>query len=154
MQHLLKAVPDMDAVFVGSDLMAAGAYAALKEAGLSVPLDLAVAGFDDSNLAATPGCWSCAAGGPGSPDGHQQRAKAEDHRGEPDQTTPGWGSGQDPQDPPADQEGKDPSGRLPEEPPAKDPGRGAVPERIDQPQGGKQAQAKASRGILGPPGGG
>jgi hypothetical protein len=28
-----------------------------------------------------------AAGGPGSPDGHQERAKAEDHRGEPDQAT-------------------------------------------------------------------
>ena len=35
------------------DLMAAGAIAALRKAGLRVPEDVAVAGFDDSGLAAT-----------------------------------------------------------------------------------------------------
>jgi DNA-binding LacI/PurR family transcriptional regulator len=53
MQRLLETTPDIDAVFIGSDLMAAGAYTALKDAGVSVPLDLAVAGFDDSTVAAT-----------------------------------------------------------------------------------------------------
>jgi len=36
-----------DAVFAASDLMAAGALSALSELGLSVPDDVAVAGFDD-----------------------------------------------------------------------------------------------------------
>jgi DNA-binding LacI/PurR family transcriptional regulator len=53
MEQLLEAAPDLDAVFVASDLMAAGAYSALKEAGRTVPTDVAVAGFDDSVLATT-----------------------------------------------------------------------------------------------------
>lgn len=36
-----------DAVFAASDLMAAGAMSALTELGLSIPADVAVAGFDD-----------------------------------------------------------------------------------------------------------
>ena len=43
----------VDAVFAASDRMAAGAAAAVRRAGLSVPEDVAVAGFDDSGLAAT-----------------------------------------------------------------------------------------------------
>ena len=77
-----------------------------------------------AGAAVTPG----AAGGPGSPDGHQERAKAEDHRAEPDQATKDGDQGQNPQDSPADQEGQDPSGRLAEDPPTNDPGRGTVPE--------------------------
>nr|WP_040167648.1 LacI family DNA-binding transcriptional regulator [Microbacterium gorillae] len=42
-----------DAVFVASDLMAVGAYRALAEAGLTVPDDVAVVGFDDAPVAAT-----------------------------------------------------------------------------------------------------
>jgi DNA-binding LacI/PurR family transcriptional regulator len=53
MEELLESAPDLDAVFVGSDLMAAGALTALKEAGRTVPTDVAVAGFDDSALATT-----------------------------------------------------------------------------------------------------
>ena len=43
----------VDAVFAANDRMAAGAVAAARRAGLSVPGDVAVAGFDDSGLAAT-----------------------------------------------------------------------------------------------------
>jgi DNA-binding LacI/PurR family transcriptional regulator len=50
--RLLDQAPDMDAVFVASDLMAAGALAALRHAGRRVPEDVAVAGFDDSRIAA------------------------------------------------------------------------------------------------------
>jgi DNA-binding LacI/PurR family transcriptional regulator len=51
MRRLLEAVPDGDAVFVASDLMAAGALQALHAAGRRVPADVAVAGFDDSAIA-------------------------------------------------------------------------------------------------------
>ncbi|WP_350353435.1 LacI family DNA-binding transcriptional regulator [Microbacterium sp. A8/3-1] len=40
-----------DAVFVASDLMARGALTALRSAGLRVPEDVAVVGFDDSSVA-------------------------------------------------------------------------------------------------------
>jgi DNA-binding LacI/PurR family transcriptional regulator len=53
MSQLLERKPDLDAVFVASDLMAAGAYRALEEAGRRVPDDVAVGGFDDSGIAAT-----------------------------------------------------------------------------------------------------
>ena len=51
--RLLAAAPDLDAVFVASDLMADGALAALERAGRSVPGDIAVGGFDDSPVALT-----------------------------------------------------------------------------------------------------
>ncbi|MGW0564593.1 LacI family DNA-binding transcriptional regulator [Streptomyces sp. NPDC003016] len=55
-ERLLAAVPDMDALFVASDLMAQGALTALKRANRRVPEDIAVGGFDDSPaaLATTP----------------------------------------------------------------------------------------------------
>lgn len=53
MAELLEARPDLDAVFVASDLMAAGAITAIKDSGRSIPGDVAVGGFDDSGLAAT-----------------------------------------------------------------------------------------------------
>jgi DNA-binding LacI/PurR family transcriptional regulator len=40
-------------VFVASDLMADGALAAIDRAGLRVPDDIAVGGFDDSRVATT-----------------------------------------------------------------------------------------------------
>jgi DNA-binding LacI/PurR family transcriptional regulator len=42
-----------DAVFVASDTMAFGALRALRQAGLSVPKDIAVIGFDDLPTSAT-----------------------------------------------------------------------------------------------------
>ena len=53
MEQLLVTDPDLDAVFVGSDLMASGALGVIKDRGLTVPGDIAVAGFDDSGLAET-----------------------------------------------------------------------------------------------------
>jgi DNA-binding LacI/PurR family transcriptional regulator len=51
MERLLREAPGLDAVFVASDLMAAGAMAALARAGRRVPQDIAVGGFDDSKIA-------------------------------------------------------------------------------------------------------
>lgn len=51
MDQLLRQAPDIDAVFVASDLMAAGAIAALHRAGRRIPQDVAVGGFDDSKIA-------------------------------------------------------------------------------------------------------
>jgi DNA-binding LacI/PurR family transcriptional regulator len=53
MARLLDQAPDLDAVFVCSDLMAAGAIATLQRAGKRIPGDIAVGGFDDSKVATT-----------------------------------------------------------------------------------------------------
>lgn len=49
-QKVLRQRPD--AMFVASDLMAAGALRAIREAGLRVPEDIAMVGFDDAQIAA------------------------------------------------------------------------------------------------------
>ncbi|MCU1411729.1 MAG: transcriptional regulator, LacI family [Rhodoglobus sp.] len=51
MRALLDREPKLDAVFVASDLMAAGAISLLRDRGLAVPGDVAVVGFDDSSAA-------------------------------------------------------------------------------------------------------
>jgi DNA-binding LacI/PurR family transcriptional regulator len=51
MGELLDRVPDVDAVFCASDLMAVGALRVLREAGRRVPDDVAVIGFDDISVA-------------------------------------------------------------------------------------------------------
>jgi DNA-binding LacI/PurR family transcriptional regulator len=51
MRRLLEVSPDLDAVFVASDLMALGALRALREAGRRVPDDVAVVGFEDNEFA-------------------------------------------------------------------------------------------------------
>src|SRR4029079_15697912 len=51
MTELLTREPDLEAVFVASDLMAAGALRALRIAGRRVPEDAAVIGYDDLDVA-------------------------------------------------------------------------------------------------------
>ncbi|MCU1542753.1 MAG: transcriptional regulator, LacI family [Microbacteriaceae bacterium] len=51
MRELLDRAPDLDAVFVASDLMAAGAVSVLRERRRTIPADVAVVGFDDSPAA-------------------------------------------------------------------------------------------------------
>jgi DNA-binding LacI/PurR family transcriptional regulator len=52
MSRLLSRVDDIDAVFVASDAMAAGAMWAVQVLGRRVPDDVAIIGFDDSPIAA------------------------------------------------------------------------------------------------------
>ena len=49
---LLKESPPFTALIVGTDKMALGALHAIREAGLSVPEDISIVGFDNSELAA------------------------------------------------------------------------------------------------------
>ncbi|GGQ49648.1 LacI family transcriptional regulator [Streptomyces althioticus] len=51
MRLLLERMPDLDAVFAASDLMAVGALAELRRQKRRVPDDVAVVGFEDSVLA-------------------------------------------------------------------------------------------------------
>ena len=51
MQKLLAQEQRPQAVFIGNDAMAFGAYQALYQAGLSVPQDMAIIGYDDIELA-------------------------------------------------------------------------------------------------------
>jgi len=53
MGRLLERHPDLDAVFVASDLMATGALRVIQDSGRRVPDDIAVVGYDDSVLART-----------------------------------------------------------------------------------------------------
>ncbi|MEJ8632766.1 LacI family DNA-binding transcriptional regulator [Streptomyces sp. MS2.AVA.5] len=51
MRSLLERAPELDAVFVASDVMAAGAMLELHSQGRRIPDDVAVVGFDDSFIA-------------------------------------------------------------------------------------------------------
>jgi DNA-binding LacI/PurR family transcriptional regulator len=51
MKLLLERTPEIDGVFVASDLMCLGALLALRELGRRIPDDVAVVGFDDVPLA-------------------------------------------------------------------------------------------------------
>ena len=51
MQALMTQAPDLDAVFVNSDLMAIGAIEAIQARGKRVPEDIAVIGYDDLPIA-------------------------------------------------------------------------------------------------------
>jgi DNA-binding LacI/PurR family transcriptional regulator len=51
MTALLERHPDLDAVFASSDVTAAGARQALREAGRRIPEDVALVGYDDSAIA-------------------------------------------------------------------------------------------------------
>ncbi len=51
MQKLLAHAAPPDAVFIGNDAMAVGAYQALYQAGLRIPQDMAIVGYDDIELA-------------------------------------------------------------------------------------------------------
>jgi DNA-binding LacI/PurR family transcriptional regulator len=50
MKRLLQKSPDIDAVFVNSDLMAIAAMDAIREHGRRVPEDIAVIGYDDLSI--------------------------------------------------------------------------------------------------------
>ena len=50
-EALLKSRHEFDAVFAANDMMAIGALQALRQAGIKVPEDVAVVGFDDVPLA-------------------------------------------------------------------------------------------------------
>lgn len=52
-QQLVKITPKIDAVFCSSDSLAVGAMMGALRAGLSIPKDLAIAGFGNVELAAT-----------------------------------------------------------------------------------------------------
>lgn len=52
MATLLEVHPDLDAVFVASDLMAAGALRVLRDRGRAVPDEIAVTAFEDSAIVA------------------------------------------------------------------------------------------------------
>jgi DNA-binding LacI/PurR family transcriptional regulator len=51
MKRLLKKAPEIDAVFVNSDLMAIAAISVLREEGRRVSEDVAVVGYDDLSIA-------------------------------------------------------------------------------------------------------
>lgn len=51
MRELLRRAPDVDGVFASSDAIAAGAMDVLREHGRSVPGDVGIVGFDDSDWA-------------------------------------------------------------------------------------------------------
>lgn len=51
MQRLLEQAPDLDAVFVNSDLMAIGAISVIQDSGRRVPEDVAIVGYDDLSIA-------------------------------------------------------------------------------------------------------
>jgi DNA-binding LacI/PurR family transcriptional regulator len=51
MQRLLEQSPDLDAVFVNSDLMAIGAINVVQNNGKRVPEDIAIVGYDDLSIA-------------------------------------------------------------------------------------------------------
>jgi DNA-binding LacI/PurR family transcriptional regulator len=53
MRRLLASGKKIDALFASNDQMAMGAYSAIHEAGLTIPDDIAVVGFDDDRYAAT-----------------------------------------------------------------------------------------------------
>lgn len=52
MNILMQRVPDLDAVYVASDVMAIGVMRAITDAGKRVPQDIAVGGFDDMPFSA------------------------------------------------------------------------------------------------------
>lgn len=52
-RELLERHPDLDALFIASDLMAAGAMPVLADLGREVPGDVAVVGYDNSGIAVT-----------------------------------------------------------------------------------------------------
>lgn len=51
MRELLSTYPELDGVFIASDLMTSGAMPVVLDRGLSIPDDIAIVGYDDSPAA-------------------------------------------------------------------------------------------------------
>lgn len=52
-RELLARHPDIDGIFIASDLMAAGAMGVISEAGKDIPGDIAIVGYDNIGVAAS-----------------------------------------------------------------------------------------------------
>lgn len=50
-KNLIETHPEITAIFCASDMMACGAYRAIRELGKSIPKDISIIGFDDNPLA-------------------------------------------------------------------------------------------------------
>ena len=50
-KNLLQSHPEVTAIFCASDMMACGAYRAIRELGKTIPNDISIVGFDDNPLA-------------------------------------------------------------------------------------------------------
>jgi LacI family transcriptional regulator len=50
-KKLIETHPEITAIFCASDMMACGAYRAIRELGKSIPKDISIIGFDDNPLA-------------------------------------------------------------------------------------------------------
>jgi DNA-binding LacI/PurR family transcriptional regulator len=55
MQRLLALGPPAEAYFCGDDILSIGAISALRDAGLDVPRDVGILGFNDMEMAGWPG---------------------------------------------------------------------------------------------------
>ncbi len=49
-KNLIKRCPNLDAIFVGSDILAAGAIFEAQRNGINIPKDLSIVGFDDAEI--------------------------------------------------------------------------------------------------------
>ena len=75
-RELLNRTPRPTAIFAGADQAAFGALAAVHEAGLRVPADVSVTGYDNTHLAALPNIALTSVDQGGSVHGDRRRQAA------------------------------------------------------------------------------